>query len=693
MSAPVTYSRVGNIALITVDNAPVNALSLPVRAGLASAFTQLADDTDAQGAVLICAGRTFIAGADITEFDKPIQEPWLPEVLRLIEDSVKPVGAAILGTALGGGLETAMACHYRVALPSAQVGLPEVTLGLLPGATGTQRLPRLMGVKGALDAMISGKPINAKLAHQQGVIDELVEGDLQAGAIAFAQRLVAAGTPPRKVRDMPVDAANLPANFFADYRQAIARDIRGFFAPEQIIQCVEAAVSLPYAQAVAVERDLFMKCMTSTHSKAQRHLFFAEREAAKVADVPKDTVLREIKQVAVIGGGTMGGGIAMNFVNVGIPVLLKEINQVALDRGMAIIRGNYEGPVKKGKLSQAQMDKCMALITPTLDYQDISTADLVIEAVFETMSIKKEVFAKLDEVCKPGAILASNTSTLNVDEIAACTRRPEDVIGLHFFAPANVMSLLEIVRGAKTSKDVIATTMAMAKTIRKMGVLVRVCFGFVGNRMFFPYVREAQRMLLEGVPAERIDRVAFEWGMAMGPNAVSDLSGLDVLSKVNNEWKEKPSDPAYCRLIEILVGMGRHGQKTGAGIYRYEGRNAVPDPEVAALAKAEAVRLNVPQIEVSDEEIIERLLFSMINEGALILAEGIAQRASDIDVLFCHGYGMPRYRGGPMFYGDTVGLKTVVAAMEKYRVRYGDLYWKPAPLLTELAASGRRFGS
>ena len=691
MSSPVSYSREGRIAIITVDNPPVNALSLPVRAGLASAFNQLAADADALGAVLMCAGRTFIAGADITEFDKPIEEPWLPKVLTQIENSSKVVVAAIHGTALGGGLETAMSCHYRVASPTAQVGLPEVSLGLLPGATGTQRLPRLIGVQAALDAMISGRPMSAKAAHEKGAIDEIVEGDLKAGAIAFAEKFIASGQTPRKVRDIPVDASSLPADFFATYRKNIARDTRGFFAPEQIVQCVEAAVALPFDDAVAVENKLFMQCMTSNHSKAQRHLFFAEREVAKVPDVPKDTALRTIKQVAVVGGGTMGGGIAMNFANVGIPVLLKEISQEALDRGMNIIRSNYEGPVKKGKLTQAAMDKCMSLITPTLEYKDLADADLVIEAVFETMAIKKIVFGELDAVCKPGAILASNTSTLNVDEIAECTKRPEDVIGLHFFAPANVMSLLEIVRGAKTSKDVIATSMAMAKTIRKMGVLVRVCFGFVGNRMFFPYVREAQRMILEGVPAERIDRVAYEWGMAMGPNGVSDLSGLDVLDKVNKEWKEKPNDPAYCRMIEVLVGMGRNGQKTSAGIYKYEGRNPVPDAEVTALAKAEAERLNVPQIEVSDEEIIERLLYSMINEGALILDEGIAMRSSDIDVVFCHGYGMPRYRGGPMMYGDIVGLSHVVAAMDKYRARYGDLYWTPAPLLAKLAASGQTF--
>ncbi len=691
MSEVVSYARDGEIAVITIDNPPVNALSLPVRQGLALKVERFAADLDAKAAVLICNGRTFIAGADITEFDKPIEEPWLPKVVHQIEDCAKPIVAAIHGTALGGGLETAMACHYRVAVATAQVGLPEVSLGLLPGATGTQRLPRLTGVQAALDAMLSGKPMSAKSAHEKGVVDLIVDGDLKAGAIAFANDLITQGKGPRKVRDIKLDPAALPANFFADYRQAIARDTRGFFAPEQIVKCVEAAVSLPYFDAVKRENELFMECMKSTHSKAQRHLFFAEREVAKIPDVPKDTALREIKQVAVIGGGTMGGGIAMNFANVGIPVMLKEVNQEALDRGMNIIRSNYEGPVKKGKLTQAQMDKCMALITPTLDYDAIRNVDLVIEAVFETMAVKQEVFERLDAICKSGAILASNTSTLNVDEIASFTKRPQDVIGLHFFAPANVMTLLEIVRGAKTSKDVIATCMSLAKTIRKIGVLVRVCFGFVGNRMYFPYVREAQRMMLEGVAPERLDRVAYEWGMAMGPHAVSDLSGLDVFDKLNKEWKDKPDDPAYCRMIVALVAKGRLGQKSGAGIYKYEGRNAVPDPEVTALAQAEAAALKIPPIDVSDAEIIERLFYAMINEGALILDEGIAMRPSDIDVVYCHGYGMPRHRGGPMQYADTVGLNNVLAAIQKYRARYGDLYWTPAPLIEKLAKAGKTF--
>ena len=694
MGDVVSYSREGEIAYITVDSPPVNALSLPVRAGLQNCVRKFVADQDAKAAILICAGRTFIAGADITEFDKPRQDPWLPEVIEEMEASPKIIIAAIHGTALGGGLETAMGCHYRVAVPSAKLGLPEVTLGLLPGATGTQRLPRLIGAKAALDAMVSGKPMSAKAAHAGGAVDHLLaDEDLKGGATAYARKLIADGAQPRRICDMAVDKTGVDAEFFANYRKEVARSARGFFAPEQIIQCVEAAVNLPYAEAVKREGELFMRCMTSPHSRSQRHLFFAERATAKVPDVPASTPLRPIKTVAVLGGGTMGGGIAMNFANVGIPVVLKEINQAALDRGLGIIRSNYENTLKKGRMTQADFDKCMSLISGTVDYSGIGDCDLIVEAVFENMALKKEIFAELDKVARPGAILASNTSTLDVDEIAAATRRPQDVIGWHFFAPANVMTLLEIVRGEKTAKDVIATSMAMAKTIRKQAVLVRVCFGFVGNRMFFPYVREAQRMLLEGNAPETIDKAAYDWGMAMGPNAVSDLSGLDVLDKVNNEWKEKPSDPAYCRMVAKLTEMGRFGQKTNAGIFKYVDRKPVPDAEVAALAKSEAERLGVPQIAVTPEEVIERLMFSMINEGALILAEGIATRPSDIDVVFVHGYGMPRYRGGPMQYADEVGLKTVVAGMEKYRKRYGDLYWTPAPLLQELAAAGSSFSA
>ncbi len=691
MPATVSYEVTDGIAVITIDNPPVNAMSAAVRKGCWDALDRLAADDTARAAVLICAGRTFIAGADITEFDKPIVDPWLPDVVEKFEASEKPVVAAIHGTALGGGLETAMGCHYRCALPTARVGLPEVHLGLLPGATGTQRLPRLAGARKALDMMTSGRQVGAAEALESGIIEKIVEGDLRAGAITYARDLLAAGAPLKRVSELDIDAAGVDDEFYVEYEQQLARKARGFFAPFQIVKCIRAAVNESYSDAFRTERRLFDECKESTHSQAQRHLFFAEREVAKIPDVPKITPVREINSVAVIGAGTMGGGIAMNFVNAGIPVTVLEADQAGLERGLGIIRKNYSIAVDKGRMTEEQLEQAMGMITPTTDYADVAGADLVIEAVFENMEIKKQVFTKLDGVCKQGAILASNTSSLDLNEIAAVTKRPGDVIGMHFFAPANIMKLLEIVRGEQTAADVIATAMATAKKIRKVGVLVGVCFGFVGNRMFFPYIREAQLMMLEGIPPERVDQVAFDWGMAMGPHAVMDLSGLDVFYKLNNEWQERPDDPVYCRMINVLTEMGRQGQKTGAGTYRYEGRKAVPDPEVMEIARREAQALGVRQIEVSDEEIIERLLYSMVNEGARVLAEGIAIRPGDIDVIFVNGYGMPRYRGGPMKYADMAGIDNVLAAVEKYRARYGDLWWTPAPLLEQLARSGSSF--
>ena len=691
MPATVSYEVTDGIAVITIDNPPVNAMSAAVRKGCWDALVRLAADDTARAAVLICAGRTFIAGADITEFDKPIVDPWLPDVVEKFEASEKPVVAAIHGTALGGGLETAMGCHYRCALPTARVGLPEVHLGLLPGATGTQRLPRLAGAREALDMMTSGRQVGAAEALESGIIEKIVEGDLRAGAIAYARDLLAAGAPLKRVSELDIDAAGVDDEFYVEYEQQLARKARGFFAPFQIVKCIRAAVNESYSDAFRTERRLFDECKESTHSQAQRHLFFAEREVAKIPDVPKTSPVRDINSVAVIGAGTMGGGIAMNFVNAGVPVTVLEADQAGLERGLGIIRKNYSIAVDKGRMTEEQLEQAMGMITPTTDYADVAGADLVIEAVFENMEIKKQVFTKLDGVCKQGAILASNTSSLDLNEIAAVTKRPGDVIGMHFFAPANIMKLLEIVRGEQTAADVIATAMATAKKIRKVGVLVGVCFGFVGNRMFFPYIREAQLMMLEGIPPERVDQVAFDWGMAMGPHAVMDLSGLDVFYKLNNEWQERPDDPVYCRMINVLTEMGRQGQKTGAGTYRYEGRKAVPDPEVMEIARREAQALGVRQIEVSDEEIIERLLYSMVNEGARVLAEGIAIRPGDIDVIFVNGYGMPRYRGGPMKYADMAGIDNVLAAVEKYRARYGDLWWTPAPLLEQLAQSGSSF--
>ncbi|MDE0154377.1 MAG: 3-hydroxyacyl-CoA dehydrogenase NAD-binding domain-containing protein [Gammaproteobacteria bacterium] len=692
MPATVSYEVTDGIAVITIDNPPVNAMSAAVRKGCWEALDRLAADDSARAAVLICAGRTFIAGADITEFDKPIVDPWLPDVVEKFEASEKLVVAAIHGTALGGGLETAMGCHYRCALPTARVGLPEVHLGLLPGATGTQRLPRLAGARKALDMMTSGRQVGAAEALESGIVERLVEGDLRAGAIAYARELLDGGAPLKRVSQLEIhDAADMDDEFYSSFEQQLARKARGFFAPFRILECVRAAVNESYSDAFRTERRLFDECKASTHSQAQRHLFFAEREVAKIPDVPKTTPVREINSVAVIGAGTMGGGIAMNFVNAGMPVTVLEVDRAGLERGLGVIRKNYGAAVDKGRMTEAQLEQAMGMITPTTDYADLAGADLVIEAVFENMDIKKQVFTRLDEVCKQGAILASNTSSLDLNEIATVTGRPQDVIGMHFFAPANIMKLLEVVRGEQTAADVIATAMAIAKKIRKVGVLVGVCFGFVGNRMFFPYIREAQMMMLEGIPPERVDQVAFDWGMAMGPHAVMDLSGLDVFYKLNNERRDRPDDPVYCRMINVLTEMGRLGQKTGAGTFRYEGRKAVPDPEVMELARREAQALGVRQIEVSDEEIVERLLFSMVNEGARVLEEGIAIRPGDIDVIFVNGYGMPRYRGGPMKYADMAGLDNVLAAVEKYRARYGDLWWTPAPLLEQLARAGSSF--
>ena len=691
MSDKTSYEVVDGIAVITVDNPPVNAMSTAVRKGCWAALDELAADVSAKAAVLICAGRTFIAGADITEFDKPIEDPWLPDLVEKFEASDKLIVAALHGTALGGGLETAMGCHYRCALPTARVGLPEVHLGLHPGAAGTQRLPRLAGVRKALDMMIDGRPIGAAEALEAGIIEKIIDGDLRSGAIAYTRDLLDAGAPLKRISQLEVAADGIDDKFFSEYEKGMARKTRGFFAPAQIVKCVRAAVNESYRDALKTERRLFNECKASTHSQAQRHLFFAEREVSKIPDVPKTTPVRDIKSVAVIGAGTMGGGITMNFVNAGIPVTVLEVDREGLDRGLGVIRKNYAAAVDKGRMTQAQLEQAMEMISPATDYAGVAGADLVIEAVFENMDVKKDVFTKLDETCKQGAILASNTSSLDLDEIAAVTRRPQDVIGMHFFAPANIMKLLEIVRGGETAGDVIATAMAVAKKIRKVGVLVGVCFGFVGNRMFFPYIREAQMMMLEGIPPERVDQVAFDWGMAMGPHAVMDLSGLDVFYKLNNEWQDRPDDPVYCRMINVLSEMGRLGQKTGAGTYRYDGRKALPDPEVMEIARREAQALGVQQIEIGDDEIVERLLYSMINEGARVLEEGIAIRPGDIDVIFVNGYGMPRYRGGPMKYADLVGLDKVYAAVNNYRERYGDLWWTPAPLLEQLAGEGRTF--
>jgi 3-hydroxyacyl-CoA dehydrogenase len=683
-----TLDQDGEVAILTIDSPPVNALSAPVRAGLHDGMAA-AMKSDAKAIVLICGGRTFIAGADISGFGGPNTGPGLNEVLDSLESSSKPVVAAIHGTALGGGLEVALICSYRVAVPSAKTGLPEVRLGLLPGAGGTQRLPRLVGAEKALGFMTTGDPISAKDSLELGIVDELVtEGQLRQGAIDFARRKLAAGEKPPRVRDRNDKIAEDRKNpgLFDAFRKKNARQFRGQLAPEQIIQCVEAAVNLPFEQGIAVERKLFGKVVVSPESAAMRHIFFAERAANKIPDVPADTPTRPVKLVGVIGAGTMGGGISMNFANAGIPVKIVEMKQEALDRGLGIVRRNYENTAKKGRLTQADVEKRMGLLTGSLELESLEDCDLIIEAVFENMEIKKDVFAKLAKIAKPGAILASNTSYLNIDEIAAATSgREGDVIGLHFFSPANVMRLLEIVRGEKTAKDVIATSMKLAKTISKVGVLVGVCPGFVGNRMLAQRQQQAQALLNEGAMPQDVDRVLYEFGFPMGPFAMSDLAGLDI------GWSKEKSKGATIR--DVLCEMDRRGQKTGAGYYDYdENRNAKPSPVTEKIIRDFAAKSGVNARTVSDEEILERTIYPMINEGAKILEEGKAIRASDIDMVWVTGYGWPIYRGGPMFYGNQVGLRKVVDRLKHYEAQMG-AFFKPSRLLEKLAAEGGKFGS
>ncbi len=691
MSEIVSFTREGDIGVITVANPPVNALSQPVRAGLKAAVETGLADAGVQAMVLICDGATFIAGADIREFGKPLAEPSLVPVIDAMEAADKPIVAAIHGTALGGGLEVALGCHYRVAVSSARVGLPEVHLGLLPGAGGTQRLPRLVGAEQALDLMVQGSHVPAPKALQLGILDELIEGDLKTGALAFARRLLAENRGVQRASALPV--APVAADFFAQYEAGIARRLRGFKAPFHIIKAVEAAVNLPFAEGMQRESQLFQELMRSSESRAQRHVFFAEREVAKVPGLPKGTPKREIRQVAVIGAGTMGGGIAMNFANAGIPVTVLEISQEALDRGLGVVRSNYEATARKGRISAADVERRMGLIRPTTRYDDIADADLVIEAVFESMDIKKEVFRKLDGVCKSGAILATNTSTLDVDEIASVTGRPQDVIGMHFFSPANVMRLLENVRGKKTADDVIATVMDLSRRIGKVGALVGVCDGFVGNRMLHQRNREAMYLVEEGAKPEQVDKVLYDFGFPMGPFAMSDMAGLDVGYKVREERRKAGKvEPRESRWIDQIVEQGRHGQKTGAGIYRYEdGRTPLPDPEIEQLIERCAREAGIERRDIGDQEILERCLYPMINEGAKILEEGIAARPLDIDIIWINGYGFPAYRGGPMFWADQIGLDNIVAAYRRYAEQFGAHYWTPAPLLEKLASEGKGF--
>lgn len=678
-----SYVVEDGIGVITIDSPPVNALGIKVRRALAEGVSRFGADDAVKAIVLMFAGRTFSAGADISEFGKPIEQPDLLDTLGAIENGGKPVIAAIHGTALGGGFELALTCHYRIAVPSAKVGLPEVKLGILPGAGGTQRLPRIVGAAAALDIITSGDPIPAKRALELGMIDALAEeGRLREDAIAFAQTVLREGRPLLRVRDRQekVDPDKGNSALFDDYRTKIARSTRGFKAPGHIIEAVRAAVELPFEEGILRERELFHELHDSIESEAQRYYFFAERQAGKIPDVPATTPRLPIRKVGVIGAGTMGGGIAMNFVNVGIPVVLSEVTQEALDRGLAVIRRNYENTARKGRLTQDDVERRMALITPTVGLQGLGQADLVIEAVFEQMSIKKEIFAALDRICQPAAILATNTSFLDIDEIASVTSRPEQVIGLHFFSPANVMRLLEVVRGEKTCNEVIATCMNLG--IGKVAVLSRVGPGFIVNRIMGLRVQLADAMVLEGPTPQEIDKAIFDFGFAMGPFEMIDLVGLDVIGRDDDQRS----------LHGDLVQMGRRGQKTGAGFYDYdESRQRTPSPVAArAIADFAAFKGVTPSGSQPAEEIVARLLYPMINEGAKVLEEGIAIRASDIDVACILGYNWPLYTGGPMFWGDTVGLQRVVEKLEELEKLHGEVF-RPCQLLRDKAASGGSF--
>src|SRR5712664_1125548 len=679
----------GSTAVLTVNNPPVNALSHGVRVGLREGLRAATSDPAVKAIVIVCAGRTFIAGADITEFGKPPREPGLHEVLDLIESSPKPVVAAIHGTALGGGLEVTLACHYRVGVKDARFGLPEVKLGLLPGAGGTQRLPRVVGVEKGLSMMVSGDPIRADEALRAGLIDEIVQGDLAAAGVAFAEKVLNERRPLKKIRNLTdkIDAARGKPEIFAEFRKSVARQTRGFRAPENIVKAVEAAVSLPFDAGLKRERELFVELLSSPESKAQRYFFFAEREAAKIPDVPADTPAKDVKKAAVIGAGTMGGGIAMNFANAGIPVTVVEVAQDALDRGLGIVRKNYEATASRGRLTPQDVEKRMGLITGSTDFNAVRDADIIVEAVFEEMPIKKEVFAKLDAVCKADAVLATNTSTLDVDEIASATKRPESVIGTHFFSPANVMRLLENVRGRKSSKTTIATAMAVGRRIGKVPVLVGVCYGFVGNRMLHQRGLQAEKLILEGAAPHQVDRALTDFGFPMGPFAMGDLAGLDV------GWRIRKGRGAKAPVADRICELGRFGQKTGAGYFKYEkgDRTPIPDLEVEKIIVDVATSMSITRRAISDEEILQRLLYPMVNEGAKILDEKIAIRPSDVDVIWVYGYGWPVYRGGPMFWADSIGLKALRDRLLEFKKQSGDAFWTPAPLLDRLATEGRGF--
>ena len=695
-----SYTTHGNVAVITLDHPPVNSLGHATRADIATGLQRALDDAQIKAIVLVGAGKVFSGGADITEFNTPAMfaDPGLHTVIALLEAATKPVIAALHGTVMGGGLELALGCHYRVAGSGMQTALPEVKLGLLPGAGGTQRLPRLVGVETALNMIVKGDPVASEKLGKTALFDRLIESadgaEVLKAAIAFAQEVVDKNLPLKKVRDIKIELPHAQA-FFQFARNTIGAVAKNYPAPLKCVDAVAAAVFEPFDKGLATERQLFQELLLTPQSAALRHAFFAERAAGKIDKLPANTPTRPIRSVAVIGAGTMGGGITMNFVNAGIPVKVLEVKPEALEKGIGTVRKNYENSAKKGKLTAAQVEERMALITPVLDYADIKDADMVIEAVFEDIGVKEKVFKTLDAVMKPGAILASNTSTLDLDKIAAFTQRLQDVIGTHFFSPANVMRLLEIVRGKATADDVLATVMQLSKKIKKIGVAVGVCDGFVGNRMVEEYLRQALFLLDEGALPQQIDRAIENFGFAMGPFRMSDLAGNDIGWAIRKRRAVEMPNIVYSKNADLLCEMGRFGQKTGAGWYDYKpgDRTALPSDVVNKMIVAESERLGIKRRKIGDAEIVERLVYALVNEGAKILEEGIAQRASDIDIIYLTGYGFPVFRGGPMFYADTVGLPNVLRTMNQYARGYHGEAWTPAPLLVRLASENKRFNT
>ena len=689
MSDVAQYTVRDGVAVITMNNPPVNGLGNALRAGLMEGLKRAESDPAVKAVVLIGAGKAFSGGADIREFGKPREKPDLFEVNDQQDAMKKPLIAAISGFALGGGLELALGCHYRLAEPKAQLGLPEVKLGILPGSGGTQRLPRIVPMAEALRMMTTGNPISAQRAKDLGLVDEVVSGDLLQAALQFAQR----NPPVRRIRDMPAKLEGDLEAFFAKARDQVAAESRGYPAPLEIVACAAAAASLPFDEGRKIERERFARLVASAESKALRHMFFAERQTSKIPDVPEDTPVRPIRKAAVIGAGTMGGGIAMCFANAGIPVTLIDMTQEAVDKGMQRIKGNYAATVEKGRLTAVDMDKRMALIQGNSNLGKVADADIVIEAVFERMDVKQELFKKLDGIVQQGTILATNTSTLDVDKIAAATTRPEDVIGTHFFSPANVMRLLEVVRGKKTAKDVLATTMKLGKTLKKVPVVSGVCDGFIGNRMLEKYVQQSLFLLEEGATPAQIDGALQRWGMAMGPFAMYDMAGNDIGWEIRKRRAKERPDMVYSKFADRICEKGWFGQKSGRGWYRYEkgSRKPVPDPEVEKLLQDYRKEIKVAPRKIADDEIVERCIYALANEGARILDEGIALRASDIDMVYLTGYGFPPYRGGPMFYADQVGLDKVLSSIKRFQEGYQGSQWQPAPLLAKLAKEGRRF--